>query len=207
MPLLSSLTFLLLLIIFNISENLDGFHLLGTNYLWLKVCWIHCNITSNFIIFNAPEILEITNIFKKPEPHEEGMYFFNSNVNDSKYSSEPDAKYWKTFDILRESFELPRSSVKQPRLLCWMMTDPDILEKARPAQLTWFSKCDVPLIFSSDENDAFPTIGLKAPPGRKSIAAKAHLAWEHVYRNYKDKADFFMKADPDSYVFVNNLKR
>ena len=159
------------------------------------------------IIFDVPEILQITNLFKNPEPLEREINIINSNVSDSKYSSEPDAMYWKAFDILRETFELQQSSVKQPRLLCWIMTDPDILEKARPAQLTWLPKCDVPLIFSSNQNNAFPTIGLKASPGRKSIAAKAHLAWEHVYRNYKDKADFFMKADPDSYVFVNNLKR
>ena len=53
---------------------------------------------------------------------------------------------------------------------------------------------------SSVKNDSFPTIGLNVSEGRGHLTAKSMLAFRHVYENYFDKADWFMKADDDTYL-------
>lgn len=41
---------------------------------------------------------------------------------------------------------------------------------------------------------------------RKMLWRKAQAAWMHVYYNYIDKADWFMRADDDSTVMMDNLR-
>ena len=54
-----------------------------------------------------------------------------------------------------------------PRVLCWILTDPNDLEKrTRHVRDTWAKRCDVTLFMSSKRDDSFPTIGLNVPPGR-----------------------------------------
>lgn len=86
------------------------------------------------------------------------------------------------------------------------MTDPNILNKTRNVKDTWTKQCDVRLFMSSELDRKFPTVGLGVPPGRNHIAAKSRASWAYVFANYFDQADFFMKADPDSYIIVENLK-
>ena len=59
---------------------------------------------------------------------------------------------------------------------------------------------------SSIKNDSFPTIGLNLTEGREHLTAKTMLAFRHVYENYYDKAVWFLKADDDTYVIVENLR-
>ncbi|XP_013401137.1 glycoprotein-N-acetylgalactosamine 3-beta-galactosyltransferase 1 isoform X1 [Lingula anatina] len=94
-----------------------------------------------------------------------------------------------------------------PRVLCWLLTDPPDLDKrVIHVRDTWARRCDVTLFMSSMENKTFPTIGLRVPPGRGHIAKKAKAAWKYIYEHHLNDADFFIKADPDTYVIVENLK-
>ena len=86
------------------------------------------------------------------------------------------------------------------------MTDPNILKKASPARDTWMKHCDVRLFMSSEYNATFPTVGLNVSAGRKHIASKSKASWRYIYEHHRDDADFFMKADPDSFVIIDNLK-
>lgn len=86
------------------------------------------------------------------------------------------------------------------------MTDPSVLHMAVYARDTWMKRCDISLFMSSAENKSFPTVGLNVSAGRDFISEKAKASWKYVYEHFRDKADFFMKADPDSYVAVEILK-
>ncbi|ESO04447.1 hypothetical protein HELRODRAFT_79233, partial [Helobdella robusta] len=92
------------------------------------------------------------------------------------------------------------------RILCWFMTDPQILNKSIRVRDTWTRNCHITLFMSSVSDPNFPSVGLNVTPGRNHIAAKSRASWIHIYRHYRDKADYFMKADPDSYVSIPNLK-
>jgi len=100
-----------------------------------------------------------------------------------------------------------RPTPKAIRLLCWVLTDPGILDQAIDARDTWMQACDIRLFMSSEENKAFPAVGLNVSSGRDHIAEKSKAAWTYIYENHRNDADYFMKADPDSYIVVKNLKR
>ena len=59
---------------------------------------------------------------------------------------------------------------------------------------------------SSQQNDTFPTIGLDVPKGRDHIGIKSRTAWTYVHDHYLDKADYFVKCDPDTFLVIPNMK-
>jgi len=59
---------------------------------------------------------------------------------------------------------------------------------------------------SSTKEDSLPTVVLPVVESRDTLWKKTKLAFQHVYENYIDKADWFLKADDDTYVIVENLR-
>ncbi|KAK6165664.1 hypothetical protein SNE40_022550 [Patella caerulea] len=93
------------------------------------------------------------------------------------------------------------------RVLCWIMTSPKTLEKkARHVKNTWGKRCNILLFFSSETNTTFPTIGLNVSEGRNHLTGKTIQAFKYIYDKYYNQADWFMKADDDTYVIVENLR-
>ncbi|XP_068121248.1 glycoprotein-N-acetylgalactosamine 3-beta-galactosyltransferase 1-like [Hyperolius riggenbachi] len=92
-------------------------------------------------------------------------------------------------------------------LLCWIMTAPkNLLTKAIHVKYTWARHCDTVLFLSSTTDKNFPTVGLGTKEGRKQLYWKTIKAFHYVYNYYLDKADWFLKADDDTYVVVENLR-
>ncbi|CAH1798726.1 unnamed protein product [Owenia fusiformis] len=97
---------------------------------------------------------------------------------------------------------------KHHKILCWFLTSPDVLEKkARHVRDTWAKHCDIDLYMSSKEDKTFPTIGLNVTEGREHLAEKSRLAWTYVYDHYFNTADYFVKADTDTFIVVENLRK
>lgn len=59
---------------------------------------------------------------------------------------------------------------------------------------------------SSVEDLDFPTVGLGTKEGRDQLYWKTIRAFHYVYENHADEADWFLKADDDTYVVVDNLR-
>ncbi|XP_067825340.1 glycoprotein-N-acetylgalactosamine 3-beta-galactosyltransferase 1-like [Heptranchias perlo] len=96
---------------------------------------------------------------------------------------------------------------KKVRILCWVMTAPMNLEtKAKHVRATWGKRCNILLFMSSESNPDFPTIGLETKEGRKQLYWKTIKAFHYVHKHYINEADWFLKADDDTYVVINNLR-
>ncbi|KAJ8415939.1 hypothetical protein AAFF_G00404960 [Aldrovandia affinis] len=92
------------------------------------------------------------------------------------------------------------------RVLCWIMTSPlNLQEKTRHVRATWTTRCDKVLFMSSKETD-FPTVGLNVSEGREQLYWKTVRAFQYIHKNHFDDADWFLKADDDTYVVLDNLR-
>ena len=114
-------------------------------------------------------------------------------------SGDPD-----TTPELSAFLDQPESSLfSSVRVLCWVMTEPQNHEtKARHVKDTWGRSCNKLVFMSSQEDPSLPAVGLHAEEGQDNLQ-QAHL---YLYKNHFDDADWFLKADDDTYVVVENLR-
>ncbi|XP_058867431.1 glycoprotein-N-acetylgalactosamine 3-beta-galactosyltransferase 1-A-like [Acipenser ruthenus] len=96
---------------------------------------------------------------------------------------------------------------KKVRILCWVMTGPDNLEtKARHVKATWSRHCNMVIFMSSREDPDFPTVGLGTKEGRDQLYWKTIRAFQYVEQHHSHQADWFLKADDDTFVVIDNLR-
>ena len=79
-------------------------------------------------------------------------------------------------------------------------------QAVRHVKATWAQYCDITLYMSSKTNHSFPTIGLNVPSGRSHIDTKSRKAWIYIHAHYLNAADYFVKADPDTFLVIHDLK-
>ena len=81
--------------------------------------------------------------------------------------------------------------------------------KAIHVLATWGKRFDM-LIFVSEKDDAKGSLPIfevgESLIGRDHLTAKTMKAFDHVYKHHFEHADWFMKADDDTYVIVENLR-
>ncbi len=114
--------------------------------------------------------------------------------------------------IVRNVFLSDKSGVanrlyEEVRVLCWIMTMPQNLQKKSiHINATWGPRCNKILYMSDKEDPDFPAVGLNTTLGRDHLTAKSMHAFDYVYKHHLDDADWFLKADDDTYVIVENLR-
>ncbi|XP_077978998.1 uncharacterized protein LOC144434421 [Glandiceps talaboti] len=94
------------------------------------------------------------------------------------------------------------------RVFVWVATHPGSKEKRlKHVKATWAKRFDNLLFMSSEEDKDFPIVGLTlgVPDSRNTQWAKTRAAFTYLYENHFDDADWFMKADDDTYVVAENV--
>jgi len=110
-------------------------------------------------------------------------------------------------DITDEKATLAAALRQQVRVLCWVMTSPEtVSSKAQHVKATWGSRCNVLLFMSSEHDRQLPAVGLNVSEGHDNLWGKTRAAFAYIYNHYRDDADWFFKADDDTYVIVENLR-
>ncbi|KAA0188872.1 Glycoprotein-N-acetylgalactosamine 3-beta-galactosyltransferase [Fasciolopsis buskii] len=95
-----------------------------------------------------------------------------------------------------------------PSVLCWITVMPSNHErKARHIKATWAKRCDKHIFMSSVDDSDLPSIAAVQYESRDMLWNKTHFALTYIGNNFGKKFDYFFKADDDTYVVVENLRK
>ncbi|KAH9492928.1 Glycoprotein-N-acetylgalactosamine 3-beta-galactosyltransferase 1 [Bulinus truncatus] len=114
----------------------------------------------------------------------------------------------KLEDLIKdENDRVAKELFDKVRVTCWIMTSPsNLYSKAIHLKNTWTKKCHKVLFMSSAKNETFPTVGLRTLEGREHLTAKTMQALQYLYDHNFNDSDWFLKADDDTYVIMENLR-
>ncbi|KAJ7428866.1 Glycoprotein-N-acetylgalactosamine 3-beta-galactosyltransferase 1 [Willisornis vidua] len=88
-----------------------------------------------------------------------------------------------------------------------VVTAPQTLQtRARHVRDSWARHCNVALFVSSEPAPQFPAVGLGGTEGRGQLYWKTIRALQFIHRQLRGRADWFLKADDDTFVVVANLR-
>ena len=95
------------------------------------------------------------------------------------------------------------------RIMCMIFTTPGNWEtKAKAVRLTWAKRCSMHMFFYSRTSAVHlpNAFALDVPEGRDHLTAKTMTSLRLSFENYKQTVDWFLKADDDTYIIMENLK-
>ena len=71
---------------------------------------------------------------------------------------------------------------------------------------TWGAHCDKLIFMSSVADPELGAVALNISEGRQQLWGKTKQAFRYVFENHWDDADWFMKADDDTFVWWRILR-
>ncbi|XP_055346880.1 glycoprotein-N-acetylgalactosamine 3-beta-galactosyltransferase 1-like [Paramacrobiotus metropolitanus] len=92
------------------------------------------------------------------------------------------------------------------RVFCLILTQPKTKDRAAAVKATWAKRCDEFMFVSSETDDTLQIVDAQLGENRQVLWGKTKYAFRFLYDNKLNDFDFFLKADDDTYVVIENLK-
>ncbi|XP_046331898.2 glycoprotein-N-acetylgalactosamine 3-beta-galactosyltransferase 1-like [Haliotis rufescens] len=95
------------------------------------------------------------------------------------------------------------------KIFCWITTKETEVNKKIPAvNETWAKRCDhrMFVMTTNKPNTGLDILNLNIKDGRQHLTEKSIASLKHIYKHHLDKYDWFLKADDDTFVVMENLK-
>ncbi|XP_063709184.1 glycoprotein-N-acetylgalactosamine 3-beta-galactosyltransferase 1-like [Culicoides brevitarsis] len=153
-----------------------------------------------FVLYELSEILSVSDV----HTHHLHPHFDRDDHADSSFV---DVGPLKHHEHENENTTIQKKLYDEVRVLCWIMTNPkNHKSKAKHALNTWGKRCNKVLIMTSAVDDELDVVALPVQEGRNNLWAKTKEAFKYIYNNHFNDADWFLKADDDTYVVVENMR-
>ncbi|ESO81906.1 hypothetical protein LOTGIDRAFT_170451 [Lottia gigantea] len=99
---------------------------------------------------------------------------------------------------------------KKVKILCWITTQESAMKtKVKTVNSTWAKRCDKMLYVVTGDTTKETKDGvlkINVPDGRNHLTAKTVQVLKYVHNHYLNRFDWFLKADDDTFIVVENLK-
>nr|CAX74232.1 Glycoprotein-N-acetylgalactosamine 3-beta-galactosyltransferase 1 [Schistosoma japonicum] len=130
----------------------------------------------------------------------------NTQVNNNMLTSRDSLDINTQLNIhIRTNYS--RKLYKEIRILCYILTYPEnYYKKAIHVHNTWARRCTKHIFASAKPDPVLPVAELKLayPEERRYLWNKISTALRYIYQ-FRDDYDYFLKADDDTYVIMENL--
>uniref|UniRef100_A0A0K8U018 N-acetylgalactosaminide beta-1,3-galactosyltransferase n=1 Tax=Bactrocera latifrons TaxID=174628 RepID=A0A0K8U018_BACLA len=124
-------------------------------------------------------------------------------------------EYWQTGymtalqEVATEADTLQQQLNKRVRILCMVLTSPSQhASHAQHVKATWGKRCTRLIFLSSEEDEELGAVAVVESEADTydDLWNKTREGFRYVYEHYFDDYDWFVKADDDTYMVMENLR-
>jgi len=114
--------------------------------------------------------------------------------------------FYLSINQFHSSIQISHSN--KTRICCLILTTSNYFQtRARAVNQTWAPRCDKYFFISEQQTSQLPILPIKnLTNGYQHLTKKSTLAFFYVYEHFFQYFDWFVKADDDTYIFVENLR-
>ncbi|ESO83390.1 hypothetical protein LOTGIDRAFT_96000, partial [Lottia gigantea] len=92
------------------------------------------------------------------------------------------------------------------RVACFVLATPNAKAKMAAVNETWLQRCDTYFFLVTATHGQHDVVNVTIPEGRSYLTDKTVYGFKYMYDYLLNDFDWFVKADDDTYMIVENLK-